>query len=894
MSPVTQMTSPPTPSPVTFLFTDVEGSTRLWEAHPQEMPGALAQHFRILGDAIEVLGGSAVSDTGDGIFAVFPAPTAAVSAAVAAQRALVGASWGAVGPLRVRMGLHTGDADRAHRDFHGPEVNRCARLMATAHGGQVIVSEATYSLVRDNAPPGVTFLDLGEHRLKDLARAERIHQVIHPDLPAEFPPLRSLGAFPNNLPAELSSFIGRTVELAAVQEALSRTRLVTLTGAGGAGKTRLGLQVAADRIEHHPDGVWFVDLAGLSDPRLVAQAVVSTLHLPEPAGRPALEALTTHLASRDLLILLDNCEHLITAAAELVDAVLRASPNVRFIATSREPLNVPGEATWRVPSLSLPEEAPDAGLGGSEESEAVALFVERARAADPTFALTPERHLVVATICRRLDGLPLAIELAAARVRALSVEEIAARLNDRFSLLTGGARTALPRQRTLEAAVGWSYDLLAPDERRLFARLSVFAGTFDLAAVEAVCSGDGIPRDQVLDLLAKLVDKSLVSALHVSGRSRYRLLETLRDYARNRLSESPDATTVRDAHTRWAVAFAEAAGAQVLGPEQSRWLEDIAASLDDLRAALEWTLEADDRQTGLRLMVGLRQWWPIGALREARQWLEKLLADPEAISPALLGQGLSLYGTVLMIHGEAERGIEIEERALALLRDAGDLRGAAWATHHLGIGRWELAQPEEVKQLLLDALQAFEKLNEPTGALRSLWWLVLWELEFGNREEAVRYGMRLEEQAVRTPAPLARAHAAEAAGLLARVRGNLDEAGGRLQEAVGLHAMIRNAGCLSHCLEHVALWSLDRHDPSHAAMLLGAVDAIREDIVGTTAVPPFESMWHASATRAAREALDDGAFAKAWGKGRAMSLDDAIAAGLGSFGIGEAAPRTPA
>ena len=388
--------------PLTFLFTDVEGSTRTWEAHPKAMREALAQHFRLLQQAIADNDGTIVKETGDGVFAVFSAPRPALNAAVAAQRALAAASWGATGPLKVRMGLHTGHASSEHEDYHGTDVNRTARLMATAHGGQVVASEVTHSLVRNDAPPGVTFLDLGEHRLKDLARPERIYQVSHPDLTAEFPPLRSLGTFPNNLPAELSSFIGRQDEIAAIQEALTRSRLVTLTGAGGAGKTRLALQVAADRVEQHPDGVWLVDLAGLAAPELVAEAVMAALRVPAHSGRPVLEALTTYLAKRDLLVVLDNCEHLIAAAAELVDAVLRSAPSVRIIATSREPLNVPGEVSWRVPSLSVPE-----GAGGAEDSEAVALFVERAAAADPSFALTPENAPVLAHyLCSGSMGCP--------------------------------------------------------------------------------------------------------------------------------------------------------------------------------------------------------------------------------------------------------------------------------------------------------------------------------------------------------------------------------------------------------------------------------------------------------------------------------------------------------
>jgi predicted ATPase/class 3 adenylate cyclase len=857
-------------APLTFLFTDLESSARTWEAHPKAMPQALAEHFRILKEAIEGEGGSIVKDTGDGVFAVFPAPLAAVIAATKAQLALAEGSWRATGELKVRIGIHTGTANREHDDYHGTDVNRAARLMGTAHGGQIVVSEVTHALIRDDAGD-LEFVDLGEHRLKDLARPERIYQVNHPSLPSEFPPLSSLGTFPNNLPAALSSFIGRTDELKAVQEALTQSRLVTLTGAGGAGKTRLALQVAADRVELHPDGVWLVDLAGLSDPELIVQAVASTLHVPERSGQPALGVLTKYVATRDLLLVLDNCEHLIAAAAELVEALLRASPKIRIVATSREPLNVPGETSWRVPSLTLPEEG--------EDSEAVALFVERATAADPTFALTDDRARVLATIVRRLDGLPLAIELAAARVRALSVEEIADRLNDRFSLLTGGARTALPRQRTLEAAVAWSYDLLEADERLLFDRLSVFAGTFDLEAAEMVCAGNGLEKGQILDLLQRLVDKSLVSVLRMGQATRYRLLETLRDYARNQLATSPDLEKVRDAHLGWAVEYARATGSRIIGPDQDRVLADIAANMDDLRAALGHALQTGDRERGLLVMIGLDAWWSNFVVREARGWLEQLLADTDSITRRTLAQGLSLFGLVLAIHGDHEQGNEVQARALALLEEVGDKRGVAWATHYLSIGRWKTATPEEVKQLSLRALSLFEEQNEPVGMGRSLWWLILWELEFGTLEAALKDGAALRELGARVPGPLLHAHLAEASGLLARVQGDLDQAAELFRQAVGLHARIRNFGCLSHCLEHVALWSLDRNEPEQAAVLLGTVDAIREDVVGNAAVAPFEMMWHDRATASAREALGEAGFADAWGRGRAMTVDEAVATG---------------
>jgi class 3 adenylate cyclase len=384
----------PAETPYTFLFTDIEGSTRLWEAHGDAMPEALREHLALLGRAIGDAGGTVVKETGDGVFAVFAVASQAVDAAVSAQLALTNAERGPDGPLRARMAIHTGPAIRDHDDYHGTHVNRSARLMAIAHGGQIVASESTYVLVREVAPADVSFVGLGEHRLKDLARPEHVRQVAHPALAADFPPLRSLGTFPNNLPAQLSTFVGRADAIAAVEDRLTRSRLVTLTGAGGAGKTRLALQVAANRVDAHPDGVWLVDLSGLTDPALLEMTVLAALHAPELPGQSPIEALTSYLARRDLLVVLDNCEHLIEAAAALVDSLLRAVPGIRFIATSREPLNVPGESTWRVPSLSLPERSGD----DATESEAVALFVERAQAADPSFHLTPELRPVVARI----------------------------------------------------------------------------------------------------------------------------------------------------------------------------------------------------------------------------------------------------------------------------------------------------------------------------------------------------------------------------------------------------------------------------------------------------------------------------------------------------------------
>ncbi|MDQ3932552.1 MAG: adenylate/guanylate cyclase domain-containing protein [Actinomycetota bacterium] len=881
------MVGPPLVVEQSFLFTDVEGSARLWESDPEGMEGALADHFRLLREEVSAQDGTVVKDTGDGVFAVFATARGAVAAAVSAQQSLVAGttSVGGAGPLRVRMGIHTGRAVHEEGDYHGTAVNRCARLMGIAHGGQVLVSESTHGLVCDDPPLRVSFKALGVHRLKDLARPEVVHQVVHPDLPTQFPPLRSLEAFAHNLPAELSSFVGRAEELAAVQAALDRSRLVTLTGAGGSGKTRLALQVAADRVEQHPDGVWLVDLAGLSDPELVPQATLAALRAPEHAGRGVFEALSDFLVSRDLLLVVDNCEHLIDAAAELADRVLRAAPQVRLLATSREPLNVAGEVSWRVPSLSLPQDATPADAV-SEGSEAVALFVERAQAADPGFELTPDNLPAVAAICRRLDGLPLAIELAAARMRGLSVEDLAARVHDRFALLTGGTRTALPRQRTLEATVAWSYDLLGDDERRLFARLSVFAGTFTLDTVEEVCAGHALERGRIVDLLTALVDKSLVAVHLNGGPARYRLLETLRDYARKRLAESSDREAVRAAHRRWAVAYAEAVGRQLPGPQQKSWTRDTAATADDLRAAIEHAIDDGDVETALRIVVGLDLWYTIGnSLREGRRWLDRLLPLADGANPGLLGRALSLHGWILGHFGETDRAVAVLERSLTLLSKVDDPCGLAFATLYLAVARWRAGEPQTVRELLHEAVTAFDQLSDPFGLSLGRWLLILWELEFGQVNEAAAQAERYREYAEHMPAPLTVAHASEAAALVARAQRDLREAQRHFGGAIQLYGEIGDVTCLAHCLEHTALWALDTAQASRAASLLGAAEALRDDIGGPM-VLPFEGMWHDTATAAARKALGDEAFTTAWQHGRELDLARAIRLGLDTVGAG--------
>jgi predicted ATPase/class 3 adenylate cyclase len=619
---------------VTFLLTDIEGSTARWEQAPEAMREALARHDALLRAAILEHGGSIVKTMGDAFHAAFQDAHDGVAAAIDGQRRLQAEARDDPHRLRVRMALHTGVTEERDGDYYGPPMNRVARLLSTGHGGQILLSETTALLVRETLPSDATLLDLGEHHLKDLTQPERVFQVRVPGLSAEFPALRSLDALPNNLPRQLTSFVGREREMQEIKRLLGATSLLTLVGTGGAGKTRLSLQVAADVLETYRDGAWLVELAPLSDPTLVPQTVATALGVREQAGRPAMQTLQEYLRTRTLLLVLDNCEHLVAACTSLADGLLRACPNLKILATSREALGIAGETTWRVPSLSMPDPR-QPGFGAAElaaalpQYEAVRLFIDRAVAVSPGFAVTNRNAPAVAQICHRLDGIPLALELAAARVRVLSPEQIAARLDDRLRLLTGGSRTALPRQQTLRALVDWSYDLLSEQERTLLARLSVFAGGWTLEAAEAVCTGEGIEDFEILDLLTQLVDKSIVLAARHGGETRSRLLETLRQYGAEKLAASGDLEARQRAHADWFLQVAERVSNDWFRLEQASQTDRWTADQDNLRAALAWTLAdvTDERiERGLRLAASLQGFWFIKARHsEARRWYERVL-----------------------------------------------------------------------------------------------------------------------------------------------------------------------------------------------------------------------------------------------------------------------------
>ena len=586
---------------VTFLFTDLEGSTRLWEEHPEAMKAALARHDGILQAAVAQHDGHVVKTTGDGLHAAFSTVHEALAAAIEAQRGLTTEEWSGVERLGVRMGLHTGEADVRDDDYYGTSVNRAARLAGVAHGGQVVVSHATEELVRDLLPAGVALMDLGEHHLRDLARPERVFQVCVPGLLVEFPPLRSLDAFPGNLPSRATSFVGREKDLGKVASALHDAPLVTLTGVGGVGKTRLALQVAAEVLPQYPDGAWLCELAAANAPDALVQMVAAGLGVPNRSGMDLAGSVVEYLRSKALLLVLDNCEHLLDAAGDLAQHIVETCPDVRPLATSREGLAVDGEQVIPLRSLGLPGATSDAAA--VEASDAVRLFIERAGAVQADFSVSVSDLPAVAEICRRLDGIPLAIELAAARAVAMSPGEIAELLDERFRLLTGGRRSAVERHQTLRATVDWSYALLDERERLVFDRLGVFAGSFDGAAATGVAAGEGIERFDVLDALTSLVTKSMVIAERGGeATTRYQLLETLRLYARERLDETGVTDDWRRRHAEYYAAFAEQAGVELKGPDEIAWRTRIIEELDNLRAAVTWGLDRDG-EADVRLAI---------------------------------------------------------------------------------------------------------------------------------------------------------------------------------------------------------------------------------------------------------------------------------------------------
>ena len=710
---------------VTFLFTDIEGSTKLAQQYPDAMPTLLARHHEILKQVIRAQKGYIFQNEGDSLAVAFHSALDALNAAANAQQLLQSEAW-TPAPIKVRMGLHTGTAQL--NELSAPTIYTgytalatTARIMSAGHGGQVLLSGATYALVHNALPANAELMDLGEKRLKDLLQPEHLYQLNTTGLPTSFPALKTLDVSLTNLPTQLSTFIGREKEVEQIKKRLEKNRLVTLTGSGGVGKTRLSIQVASELLDSYSNGVWISELAAITDPALIAKTLCAALGVELHGNMPPEDILTSYLHSKRLLLVVDNCEHLIEACAQLCEALLHACPNLRIIASSREALGIDGENAYRVPSLSLPNLKD--GLSTIEQSEAVKLFVERATATLPQFKITEANASAVAQICQRLDGIALAIELAASRVKLLKVEQISARLNDVFRLLTGGSRTALPRQQTLRALIDWSYNLLSAEEQTTLRRLSIFMGGWTLEAAEYVCD-----NPNMLDLSTHLVDKSLVSVdLEHGDEPRYYLLETIRQYAREKLAEQGESESIRNRHMEYFCGLVERVEPRLRGPDQVALLEDLETDLDNLRAALEWALDHHDL-IGLRLAAGLKWFWHLHHhWAEGIEWLDKLL-DAEEKAHFLLSDSTSdtfckvkalvVSGHLTGVVGDLQKALARITASLALCEK---MDGTDWiplkAAGYMYLGIWALVSGDinQAKILAEKSLDLSRSINDKFG-----------------------------------------------------------------------------------------------------------------------------------------------------------------------------------
>jgi predicted ATPase/class 3 adenylate cyclase len=911
---------------VTFLLTDVEGSTRLWDEHPDAARQALARHDALIDLLAAQHRGCLVRPRGEGDsrFVVFARATDAVAAAAAIQRAMHDEPWPTPTPVKLRVALHTGEADLRDGDYYGSAVNRCARLRAIAHGGQTLLSQATADLVREGLPDGEVLRDLGLRRLRDLTAPERVFQLAHPGRPDAFPPLRSLDATPNNLPPPVTSFVGREPELAEVTALLASARLVTLTGTGGAGKTRLALQVAAELVDRFPDGVWFAELAPVADPAVVPPTVLAAVGGQETPGRPPLDALVEHLGAATALLLLDNCEHLLDAAARVADAVVRRCPGVRVLTTSRELLGLAGERAWRVPSLAAPDLDRPEPLDAIAAYPAVRLFAERARAVRPDFAIADDNAAAVARVCARLDGIPLAVELAAARIAVLTPEQIAARLGDRFRLLTGGSRTALRRQQTLRALVDWSYDLLAESEKALLRRLAVFAGGFALEAAEAVGAGAEIAAEDVLDLLTALVQKSLVVVDQREREARYGLLETIRQYAEEKLADAGESASVRDRHRAWCLALAERGSAELMRRDQAAWYRRLEQEHANLRAALDWC--RDDpagAEAEMRLAAALGLFWRIrGHGDEGRRWLARALArsdgkptatrarllnwlgynesafgDPKRAldlltesvevaravgDAALLPEALRHLATIVVSRGDHDAGRALLEEALDAARAVGDAREEAFALGRLGFVALLADDVEASVPLFEQSLALGRQVGEAVMLVNSLSGCGIGLMALGDHEAAAPLFAECVARAESIGQSAFVAIGTVGLAMVDAARGDHDAAREKVRRAVEMQRPVGGANLVD--VLTAASWVEARAGrPYRAARLLGALDAWLEPRRGRrrsgAGAPGYPVLGRAEA--AARAATEPARFEAAWQEGRAMSVDEAAAFVLG-------------
>jgi predicted ATPase/class 3 adenylate cyclase len=868
------MTELPTGT-VTFLFTDIEGSTRLLQSLGARWQPVLEDHNRLLRGAIRDAGGIDLRTEGDAFFAVFGSCPAAVAAASAAQRALAGHRWPPEATIRVRMGLHTGEGTLGGDDYVGLDVHRAARIAATGHGGQVLVSAVTSELVRHDLPDGVGLRDLGDHRLKDLARPERIYQLTIDGLPAEFPPIRSLET-PTNLPTQRTSFVGREREVARLKELLRGPGLLTLTGPGGSGKTRLALQAAGELLDHYRDGVFFVELAPLTEPLLIPSAIADAVGARAEGQREIIDTLREQVRDREILLVIDNFEHLLDGASVVAD-LLHVAPRLRVLVTSREPLRLAGEQELLVPPLGLP----DAGQPPSPEevarSEAVVLFEQRATAIDPGFHVTQENASAVAELCRRLDGLPLAIELAASRIKLLSPQAILERLEHRLQLLTGGPVDVPARQRTLRETIAWSHDLLGDAERTFFRRLAVFAGGWSIDAAEAVANPEAELGRDTLELLGSLVDRSLLQRVPIPSEPvRFGMLDTIREFGLEQLEAAGDAAETRDRHAAFLLALAEEAEPHLRSEDQKRWLDHLEIEHDNIRAALRWAIEAGDASTALRLIGAVWRFWHLHShLADGRRWAEEVLALPGASGRTRERiRGLTALGGVTYWQQDVPTFRHAYEEALAIATDLPDPAEVAEQTYNLSFAHALEGNFEEMLALIKRCRALFEELGNRRGVADCQWILGIAARIGGDLDQS----RALEEESLRIHREIGDRFGATVAlyalGRTALEQGDMDVAEAGFLEALANDATVGNRTGMGVILDNLAAKARIEGDHLRALRLGGASEAIKE-AAGAQAPPQFLDL--PDLREAARQELGTAAIEAAWEEGRAMTIDRVLA-----------------
>jgi predicted ATPase/class 3 adenylate cyclase len=857
---------------VTFLFTDIEGSTRLLQRLGDGYRQIQDRHTDILRRAIATAGGYEVRTEGDAFFAAFDSAAGSVRAAVAAQRELDGQPWPDGVELRVRAGLHTGEGVLGGDDYLGLDVNRAARIAAVAHGGQVLLSGSTHALAEHDLPAGVRLRDVGQHRLKDLAYPEHLYELVIEDLPSDFLPPRSLDARPHNLPIQLTSFVGREREIADVTARLRRTKLLTLSGPGGVGKTRLALQVAGEILLEFADGARFVDLSPVTDPALVPRAIASALAVREESGRPAIDTLGEHLADKELLLVLDNFEQ-VAQAAGVVGDLRAAAPRCTFLVTSRSPLQLYGEQEVPVEPLSLPGPGRPGGGAAIDGAESVALFADRAALANPGLRLDEAATVIVGEICARLDGLPLAIELAASRVKLLSLEEIHERLGTRLPLLTTAARDQPERQRALRATIDWSYGLLAEPERELLARLSVFAGGATIESADSVANPSGELGLGTLDGLSSLVDKSLVRRSEQAGGSRFGMLETIREYAGERLAEGAGADTVALRHAEYFAGLSERAEPEFVGEEQVAWLDRFGREHENVRAALGWCLRSGQAEPGLRIAAAVwRFWQQRGHLIEGRQWLADLLSLPAAADPTMLrGRAVAAAGSLAYWQNDLPHAQRLYEESLTIARRSGDAVAVFDASFNLSFIPWFRGDIDESWSLLQECLRIAREMEDERRIGEAASGLAYASFMRGDYEAALSLNEEAIALARKTGNRFMLAENVETVGQVHRMLGNHEQSRAAYLEALVLkHEAGNIPGILTTLFMLSSLESSTGHH-ERAVRLFGAATAMQEEFAAS---PPALTLDDPRVS--ARSAIGAEAASRAMDEGRSMDPDAAV------------------